>query len=55
MRFRLRQGVYGQRQPERQMVRIKAPFGGLTARQLEVLGDVSEKYAPLNKGPPDHA
>ncbi|MYA59702.1 MAG: nitrite/sulfite reductase [Chloroflexi bacterium] len=50
MRFRLRQGVYGQRQPDRQMVRIKAPFGGLTARQLEVLGEVSEKYAPLKKG-----
>ena len=50
MRFRLRQGVYGQRQPDRQMVRIKAPFGGLTARQLEVLGEVAEKYAPLKKG-----
>ena len=50
MRFRLRQGVYGQRQPDRQMVRIKAPFGGLTARQLEVLGEVCEKYAPLKKG-----
>ncbi len=50
MRFRLRQGVYGQRQPDRQMVRIKAPFGGLTARQLEVLGEVSEKYVPLKKG-----
>ena len=50
MRFRLRQGVYGQRQPDRQMVRIKAPFGGMTARQLEVLGEVTEKYAPLKKG-----
>jgi sulfite reductase beta subunit-like hemoprotein len=50
MRFRLRQGVYGQRQPDRQMVRIKAPFGGLTARQLEVLGEVAENYAPLKKG-----
>ena len=50
MRFRLRQGVYGQRQPDRQMVRIKAPFGGLTARQLEVLGEVCERYAPLKKG-----
>ena len=50
MRFRLRQGVYGQRQPDRQMVRIKAPFGGLTARQIEVLGEVCEKYAPLKKG-----
>ncbi len=50
MRFRLRQGVYGQRQPDRQMVRIKAPFGGLTAEQLEVLGEVSHKFAPLKKG-----
>ena len=30
-RFRLRQGIYGQRQPDRQMVRVKVPFGGLTA------------------------
>ena len=36
--------------PDRQMVRIKAPFGGLTARQIEVLGEVCEKYAPLKKG-----
>ena len=50
MRFRLRQGVYGQRQPDRQMVRVKAPFGGLTARQMDVLGEVSERFAPLKKG-----
>ena len=50
MRFRLRQGIYGQRQPDRQMVRIKVPFGGLTSHQLEILGDVSEKFAPLKKG-----
>ena len=50
MRFRLRQGIYGQRQPDRQMVRIKAPFGGLTAHQLEVLGEVVERFAPLKKG-----
>ena len=35
MAFRLRQGVYGQRQPDVQMVRVKAPFGGLTADQLD--------------------
>lgn len=48
--FRLRQGVYGQRQPETHMVRVKAPFGGLTAGQLDALGEVAAKYAPLNKG-----
>lgn len=50
MRFRLRQGIYGQRQPDRQMVRVKVPFGGLTARQMEVLGEVSHRLAPLKKG-----
>ena len=50
MAFRLRQGVYGQRQPDTQMVRIKVPFGGLTADQLDALGVFAEKYAPLNKG-----
>ena len=50
MRFRLRQGVYGQRQPDRQMIRVKAPFGGLTADQMDVLGEVAEEFAPLKKG-----
>ena len=50
LRFRLRQGVYGQRQPDRQMVRVKLPFGGVTAHQLDVLGEVAEKFAPLKKG-----
>ncbi|MDP6666888.1 MAG: nitrite/sulfite reductase, partial [Dehalococcoidia bacterium] len=50
LRFRLRQGVYGQRQPDRQMIRVKVPFGGITAHQMDVLGEVAEKYAPLKKG-----
>ena len=50
LRFRLRQGVYGQRQPDRQMIRVKLPFGGLTAHQMDILGDVAEKYTPLKKG-----
>ena len=50
MAFRLRQGVYGQRQPDTQMMRIKVPFGGLTADQLDALGDVAERFAPLHKG-----
>ena len=48
--FRLRQGVYGQRQPDVHMIRVKIPFGGLTADQLDVLGDVSEEFVPLKKG-----
>src|ERR671933_2699020 len=48
--FRLKQGVYGQRQPERQMVRIQLPFGGVTPAQLEAFADVAEHYAPLRKG-----
>jgi len=50
LRFRLRQGVYGQRQPDAQMIRVKLPFGGVTADQMDVLGEIAEKYAPLKKG-----
>lgn len=50
MAYRLKQGVYGQRQADQQMMRIKAPFGGLTADQLDVLGKVAGEYAPLKKG-----
>jgi sulfite reductase beta subunit-like hemoprotein len=48
--FRLRQGVYGQRQPDVQMIRVKLPFGGVTPDQLDAFADVVEKYVPLNKG-----
>jgi sulfite reductase beta subunit-like hemoprotein len=48
--FRLKQGVYGQRQPDVQMVRVKLPFGGVTPQQMEAFASVVEKYAPLNKG-----
>jgi sulfite reductase beta subunit-like hemoprotein len=48
--FRLKQGVYGQRQPDVQMIRIKLPFGGVTPEQMDVFASVVEKYAPLNKG-----
>ena len=43
MAYRLRQGVYGQRQPESQMMRIKAPFGGINADQMDTLGVLAEK------------
>jgi sulfite reductase beta subunit-like hemoprotein len=48
--FRLKQGVYGQRQADVQMIRIKLPMGGVTPEQMETFADVIEEYAPLNKG-----
>src|ERR1700686_5641718 len=50
IKFRLKQGVYGQRQADVQMVRVKLPFGGITPEQMESFADVIEKYVPLNKG-----
>jgi sulfite reductase beta subunit-like hemoprotein len=50
IKFRLKQGVYGQRQPDVNMVRVKLPFGGVTPEQMDAFGEVVEKYAPLNKG-----
>jgi sulfite reductase beta subunit-like hemoprotein len=47
--FRLKQGVYGQRQPDVQMCRVKLPFGGITPEQMEMFADVVERWAPLNK------
>ncbi len=50
IKFRLKQGVYGQRQPDVQMIRVKLPFGGITPEQMEAFANVIEKYVPLNKG-----
>jgi sulfite reductase beta subunit-like hemoprotein len=50
IKFRLKQGVYGQRQPDVQMIRVKLPFGGVTPEQMESFADVVEKYVPLRKG-----
>ena len=48
--FRLKQGVYGQRQADVQMIRVKLPWGGITPEQMEAFADGVERYAPLNKG-----
>ncbi|MYK34240.1 MAG: hypothetical protein F4045_03785, partial [Chloroflexi bacterium] len=48
--YRLVRGVYGQRQPDVQMMRIKIPGGALTPGHLEAFGDVVSQYAPLKKG-----
>jgi len=50
IKFRLKQGVYGQRQPAVQMIRVKLPFGGITPDQLDAFAEVIEKYVPLRKG-----
>ena len=50
MPFRLHHGVYGQRQPDQQMMRVKIPGGILTPEALEALGRVAEEFAPLKKG-----
>ena len=46
--LRLARGVYGQRQPGVQMVRIKLPFGKVTFKQLLRISDVSDEYASRN-------
>src|SRR6266851_2704287 len=44
--FRLNNGIYGQRQGgHNQMVRIKVPYGSLSAEQLEMLAHMSETYS----------
>ena len=43
--FRLQFGIYGQRQPDVQMVRIKIPFGGLTANQFRRIAELADTYA----------
>jgi sulfite reductase (ferredoxin) len=42
--LRLVRGVYGQRQPGVQMVRIKIPFGRMSTKQMLTIADIAEKY-----------
>ncbi|MGV3706804.1 MAG: HEPN domain-containing protein [Arcticibacter sp.] len=46
--LRLARGVYGQRQPGVQMIRIKLPYGRMTIQQLYRISDVSDNYATGN-------
>lgn len=43
--FRLAFGVYGQRQPGVQMVRVKIPAGIATGGQLAAMADIAEEFA----------
>lgn len=46
--LRLARGIYGQRQPGVQMVRIKLPYGRLTTAQLRRIADISDEYSTGN-------
>ena len=46
--LRLARGIYGQRQPGVQMIRIKLPFGRITTKQLRKIADISDEYASSN-------
>ncbi|WP_027000698.1 nitrite/sulfite reductase [Eisenibacter elegans] len=43
--LRLARGVYGQRQQGVQMIRIKIPYGKLSARQLHHIADLADEYS----------
>jgi sulfite reductase (ferredoxin) len=43
--LRLARGIYGQRQPGVQMIRIKLPYGKVSSQQLRRICDVSEEYS----------
>ncbi|MFQ5879175.1 MAG: nitrite/sulfite reductase [Dehalococcoidia bacterium] len=43
--FRTMYGIYGQRQKDRYMVRVKVPSGLLAAEQLEVLGRIAHDFS----------
>ncbi|MFY9268833.1 MAG: sulfurtransferase TusA family protein [Candidatus Manganitrophaceae bacterium] len=44
-KFRLQQGIYGQRQKGFQMVRVKIPAGTLSPQKLRCLAEVAERYS----------
>jgi sulfite reductase (ferredoxin) len=46
--LRLARGIYGQRQPGVQMIRIKLPFGKISFRQLLRIADIADEYGSGN-------
>lgn len=46
--LRLARGIYGQRQPGVQMVRIKIPYGALNRKKLARIAAVSDRYSTGN-------
>ncbi|MEX0801020.1 MAG: nitrite/sulfite reductase [Dehalococcoidia bacterium] len=48
--FRLMHGVYGQRQENTQMIRVKLPYGGVSADQMDACAVFAEKYSGYRRG-----
>src|SRR5688572_15193278 len=46
--LRLARGIYGQRQPGVQMIRIKLPLGRISTKQMRRIADISDEYASKN-------
>ena len=46
--LRLARGIYGQRQPGVQMIRIKLPFGKVSFKQFLRIAEISDEYASSN-------
>ncbi|MBB2144324.1 HEPN domain-containing protein [Pedobacter sp. LMG 31464] len=46
--LRLARGIYGQRQPGVQMIRIKLPFGKVTFKQFLRIADIADEYGSGN-------
>src|SRR6187399_180329 len=46
--LRLVRGIYGQRQPGVQMIRIKLPLGRINTTQLRRIADISDEYGSGN-------
>jgi sulfite reductase (ferredoxin) len=46
--LRLARGIYGQRQPGVQMIRIKLPFGKISFKQLLRIADIADEYGSGN-------
>ena len=44
-KFRLQNGIYGQRQKDDFMVRVKVPQGVLNPEQLRLLADTGDKFS----------
>ena len=46
--YRLRRGVYGQRQPDVHMIRTKVPGGLATVTQMRQLADIADEFGSGN-------
>ena len=50
--FRLKQGVYGQRQADVQMIRVKLPWGGVSPVQMDAFASAIEQFLRDTTPPP---